>query len=323
VKAEDVVSAQEDGWRAMANNSEETMADLAVITVSYAPDFELCREATSSILAYTPDTAKHYIVVPRRDMALFSQLRSPRTEVWPVEKVLPRRVITVPRSNFWINLRRPFPPIRGWVMQQVVKLQMATQVDAELLLFADSDFVFVRPVTIDTFKQDGRVRFYRKEAAIDERLPRHLIWQHLARKVLGAPRAEPPFNDYIHSPGVWERRKVLAMMDRIRQVTGRNWLDVFASQLHVSESTMYGVFVDIVLAEHANVVPVGSMGCHTYWDTSPLSLEAAEKFVQETPDDYIAVWITSKSGTSIEIRRAALAKAGFLPEASSEHPAAR
>jgi hypothetical protein len=294
------------------------MAENAVITVSYAPDFELCKEAAASVLAYTPASTKHYIVVPRRDLPLFSVLRGPRTNVWSVESLLPRHIVTVPRANFWLNLRRPFPPIRGWVMQQLIKLQIATQIDADVLLYADSDFVFVRPVTAATFKLDGRTRFYRKVAAVNEHFPRHLIWHDVARDMLGVPRARPPFNDYIHSPGVWERRKVLAMQDRILQITGRPWFDVMASQLHVSESTLYGVFVDVVLGEQANVAPVDSMLCHTYWDTTPLSLDEAERFVNATPDDYVAVWITSKSETPVEIRRAALAKSGFLPKTDAE-----
>jgi Family of unknown function (DUF6492) len=291
------------------------MADIAVITVSYAPDFELCQDAAASVLAYTPASAIHYIIVPGDDVPMFSGLAGSRTQVWPVEALLPKRIRSVPGANFWLNLRRPFPPIRGWVMQQIMKLQAASQIDAELLLFADSDFVFVRPIDAETFKLDGRVRFYRKGAAVDENLPRHVIWHNLARRLLGVPPAQPPFPDYIHSPGVWERRKVLAMQDRIREVTGRPWLDVFAGQLHISESTLYGVFVDEVLGEHANVTPVDSMLCHTCWQTSPLSLPEVEKFMDEMPAEDIAVWITSRSDTPIEVRRAALARSGFLPPA--------
>jgi hypothetical protein len=293
------------------------MADVAVITASYGPDFELAREAAASVLAFAPPSAMHYIVVPRRDLEMFSELEGSRTQVWSVESLLPRYVKAVPRANFWVNLHRPFPPIRGWVMQQLVKIEIAGRIDADLLLYADSDFVFVRPVTADTFKLDGRIRFYRKEAAIDEHMPRHVIWHNQARVLLGAPPAQPPFSDYIHSPGTWERRKVLALRDRIEQVTGKPWFDVLASQLHVSENTLYGVFVDEVLREEADVTPVGRMLCHTYWDTTPLSPEAAEQFVAETPDDNIAVWITSKSYTGLDVRRAALAKSGFLPATTS------
>ena len=290
------------------------MADLAVITASYAPDFEFCRDTVTSVRTYAPAGTVHYVIVPRRDLKLFSEFAGPSTMVWPVERLMPRRVMTVPGANFWVNLRRPFPPIRGWVMQQLVKIQIASEIDADLLLYADSDFIFIRPFTAETFKKDGRVRFYRKEAAIDEGLPRHIIWHNVARDMLGAPRAEPPLPDYIHSPGTWERRKVLAMQDRIRKITGRHWLDVVTSELHFSENILYGVFVDVVLGEDADITVVDSMLCHTYWGApgSTLSLDEVEKFIDTTPPEDVALWITDR--TPVDIRRAALAKSGFLPK---------
>ena len=38
-------------------------------------------------------------------------------------------------------------------MQQMVKLQAAAQIEADVLLSVDSDVVFVRPVTAETFRR--------------------------------------------------------------------------------------------------------------------------------------------------------------------------
>ena len=35
-----------------------------------------------------------------------------------VRDVLPRSVVTVPFTKLWMNLRRPVPPLRGWIIQQ-------------------------------------------------------------------------------------------------------------------------------------------------------------------------------------------------------------
>jgi Family of unknown function (DUF6492) len=283
------------------------MAELAVITPSYAPDFELCRDLNASVLVHTPPSTVHYIITPHRDRALFAAIEGPRTRIWSVDELIPRSMVKVPGANFWLNLRRPVLPVRGWVMQQVVKLQAAGQIEADVLLSVDSDVVFARPVTADTFRQDGRICFYRKDAEIDERLPRHLIWHDVARSLLGVPAARPPLPDYVHSPNVWDRRTVLALQERIQQVTGRPWLHAFAAQRHVSECIMYGVFVDEVPGEHSKVTPVKSLHCHNYWGRSPLSLDAAEQFVRALPADDFAVMISAKSGTPLSIRRAALA----------------
>jgi len=217
-------------------------------------------------------------------------------------------MVGVPGANFWVNLRNPVPPVRGWVMQQVVKLQTAAEIEADTLLLVDSDVLFIRPVTTETFRRCGLLRFYRKDAGVDEHLPHHLIWHDVARNLLGIPRAQAPLPDYISAFNVWDRSTVLAMRDRIQQVTGRPWLDAVARQLHFSEFILYGVFVDDVLGERANVTPAESMLCHSYWNTSPLNLDSAERFVRAAPDRDVAVMISAKSHTPIEVRRTALSR---------------
>jgi hypothetical protein len=284
------------------------MVELAIITPSYAPDFQLCRDLNASILRHASSSTIHYIIVPNRDMRLFSTLSGPRTCVWSVDELLPRHIMGFPRSNVWINARRLSLPIRGWVMQQVTKLQAAAQIDADVLLSVDSDVIFVRPVTAETFRLGGRICFYRKEAAITEELPRHVIWHDVSRKLLGLPSAQPPLSDYIHSPNVWDHQIILALQQRIQETTGRPWLDVVASQMHVSECTLYGVFVDEVLGARAHVAPVASMRCHNYWEGSPLSMDAADRFIDALPVSDVAIMISAKSRTPLKVRRAALSK---------------
>src|SRR6202022_2738625 len=115
-----------------------------------------------------------------RDRDLFGALRGPRTEVWTVDRLLPRRMVAVPRANVWVNVRRPYAPARGWIMQQAVKLAAAAAIDADVLLTADSDVVLVRPVTIDTLYADGRIRFYADPLGVAAGMRRHVIWHSLA-----------------------------------------------------------------------------------------------------------------------------------------------
>src|SRR5262249_48004641 len=57
------------------------MARMAVITKSFAPDFELCAALNRSVLDNSPDTVQHHIIVPRSDLKLFGRLALPRTRV--------------------------------------------------------------------------------------------------------------------------------------------------------------------------------------------------------------------------------------------------
>ncbi len=284
----------------------ELVADLAVITPSYAPDFEICRDLNASVLAYMPDSVRHYVITPRRDRDLFACLNGKRTTVWSVNQLLPSSFKDVPWANAWMNLRHIGPPIRGWIMQQVVKFLAATLVEADMLLLADSDVTLVRPVTAETFRPSDRIRMYRKDAAINESMPRHLTWHDNARKMLKVPPARPPLPDYVSALNIWERRTVMALRDRLQDTTGRSWIEVITSQLHISEFILYGVFVDEILADTAAVEPTESMLCHSYWDTEPLSLAAAKQFAGSLKDEDVAVMISAKSRTPLQVRRQAL-----------------
>lgn len=112
----------------------------------------------------------------------------------------PRSVLALPflRLNFgggqpaplWVNLRRPYPPLRGWIIQQLVKLAVASQMSEKIIVTADSDLIFVRPVTAETFAPGGRPRLYRLDDGVDNSLPRHMRWHAVARDLVGL--AAPP-----------------------------------------------------------------------------------------------------------------------------------
>ena len=283
------------------------MSGFAVLTPSYAPDFELCRDLNRSVMQWTAPDVHHHLVVPQWDRKLFAPLRGPRTQVWTVDEIVPRRMLPLSVFNAWLDPRQPYPPIRGWVMQQIVKFAAAAELGVDQLVLADSDVVLVRPVTIDTFRKDGRVRFYRSEAVVDEQMPRHLLWHEVARKLLGLPPAGPaPLPDYISAFNVWDRRIVLALRERIEATTGRPWLDAIASQLHISEFILYGVFVDDVLGASAPVIPEDSMLCHSHWGPEPMADATVAAFVGSLQPDDVAVMISARSDTEPDVRRRAL-----------------
>jgi uncharacterized protein DUF6492 len=287
------------------------MTRLALLTPSYAPDLELCRDLNRSVLRWTPPDVSHHIIVPRRDRELFSGLRGPRTELWTVESLVPRRMLAVPRANAWVNLRRPSPPVRGWVMQQLVKLRLAAELEADVVLPVDSDVVLVRPVTAETFRAGDVVRFYRRDGGVHEGMPRHVLWHRAARRLLGLPiGGGPPFHDYVNPFSAWDSRLVVAMQRRIEAVTGRPWMEAMAAHLHVSEWTLYGVFVDEVAGAPANTAHAPSTPCHDYWGPDALDAPAAAAFVRGCPEGHVAILIQSTSSTPVDVRRGALAMLG-------------
>jgi hypothetical protein len=57
------------------------MTTLAVITPSFGPDFELCAALHASVIAHSPESVQHHIIVPPRDVALFRRLAGPRAQI--------------------------------------------------------------------------------------------------------------------------------------------------------------------------------------------------------------------------------------------------
>jgi Family of unknown function (DUF6492) len=282
------------------------VTSLSVVTPSYAPDFPLFRELHASVLTWTDDDVIHHVVVPRRDVRLFSELAGPRCRVLTLEDVVPRRMLGIPGRNVYVNVRRPFPPIRGWVMQQLLKLDLARTIGTRLVLLIDSDIVLVRPVLTNDLIRDNVARFYRKPDAVHAGLERHLRWHATARELLGLPPGRPPFADYISSFMLWDATILAALKERIELVTGRPWLDAVGSKLHVSEWTLYGVFVDHAMDSAAASFSAGTSLCHSYWESVPLTVNTATDFLTQISEYDLAVMIHSKSGTPLTVRQQVL-----------------
>ncbi len=236
----------------------------AVVTPSHRNDWPLFISLHESVLLHTPEPVTHYVIVPGADVQLFSQVAGPRCVVIPEESLYPRHYRPLPGANQLlhslprvpsaarlaaINLGRPFHPIRGWVMQQLLKMEACRQIDADVLLLLDSDVLLVRNVTATTLTQEGRTRFYRLPGAVDAHLPQHVQWHVVSRKLLGLPPAEFPAPDYVSSFSVWDPHVLRALLARIGQVTSRHWMDAVAAQRSFSEWTIYGIFAEELMRD--------------------------------------------------------------------------
>ena len=180
------------------------MAGLQFLTASYRNDLVPFEDLHRSILRYGPEDAMHLVVVPDCDVPLFARFGGERTLVRPVSAYLPRPLLSVTGVTQWfrgvpglsslaridaINPFRPYPPVRGWIRQQITKLAAAAASDAEAVVIVDSDVSLVRPVASDTFVRDGVVRFYRLPEGITPDMRRHRRWVEIAAGLLDLPAA--------------------------------------------------------------------------------------------------------------------------------------
>ncbi|GAA2212670.1 DUF6492 family protein [Nonomuraea monospora] len=290
------------------------MSKLAVITPSYTQDADLFAQLHRSVLDNTSEDTIHHVFVPPGDRAAFAGFEGPRCHVWVRSELLPRRYLRMPGADLYVNYRRPWPPLRGWVMQQTVKIASAGLIDADAMLIVDSDAVLVRPTSAESFSRDGRLCLYRLENGVTAEMKRHVIWHQVARDLLGLPAAPPPpLPDYVTALTFWDPEIVRAMQRRITQVTGRDWLDVFNSQLHVSEFILYGVFVDEVLKADP---PINTSICHLSYNHEPWDEAQAIAFADRLPQDAVGMMISAKSHTPMAARQAAIKRCAQVVESS-------
>jgi hypothetical protein len=288
---------------------------MSVVTPSYRPDLDLCRILHESLQRFGPTGVAHHIVVPKKDRALFAGIG----DVCSADEFLPGSFRALP-GNMWLNLRRPIPPVRGWIAQQLIKLAAVVASTADVVLLVDSDMIFVRRFAETTFYRDNEARFYRSPDAIDERLPRHVLWHKVARRLLGLrPVIRLPLPDYISWPMSWDPKVVRAMLDRVEQVAGAPWPTAIGSELHFSEGILYGVYVDEVLGGSAFTEE--TMLSVAYSDKTPLDANTVKTFVAALSSSDIAAMISAKSGRDLAARAefrklvdAALSAAGTVSQ---------
>lgn len=236
--------------------------NLHIITSSYGPDLERCRRLCQSVDQFVPRRIPHTLIVPERDMEAFAELGDDRRTVLSAESVLPsgfRQLPGLPR--WWVDDQGW--PIRGWIIQQLVKMSADRVTASENLMFADSDVQFIRPFDESDVMRNGRLRLHRIPGA--KQTGTHLTWHQRAGALLGTPKVYVGA-DYVGQLITWRRRHLLGMKNRMDSVTGKPWHRSLGRSITVSEYILYGVYVDTVVASAKyGHYPVNEDLCHCCW----------------------------------------------------------
>jgi hypothetical protein len=248
---------------------------VALITLSFRGDLELCRLLCDSVDRHVPEAVRHSLVVPRADLALFASLAGPRRAVVAEETLLPpwllklplpgprwRKRLFLPRRNIHLSLKGGL--VRGWIVQQVIKLAAAAAARTDAVLMVDSDVAFVRRFDPAALLIDGRIRLHRRPGAEDTAM--HRPWHMAACALLGLQPAGYQGADYIDNLVPWRPEIVRRLLQRIAATSGRHWVDAVTRQRHFSEYICYGIHCDKVLG----IAAAGHAGtpdslCATVW----------------------------------------------------------
>jgi hypothetical protein len=271
----------------------------AIITPSYEPDFQRCRLLSGSIQQQVQSDFTHYIVVERRDYSLFKTLANDRTEILLVESLLPWWIQREPlKRKMWLSLKTL--PVRNWVMQQLMKITVAQQIDQDIAVFIDSDVAFVRPFDLAQLSQGVRVRLYRDDVGNDVQRQMHRKWHETGAKLLGLPGINPQIPDYIGNLITWRKENVQQMCQHIEAVSGRSWLSAIAHSWHLSEYILYGMFIDQVLGDRAGQYANAHNYCSDYWFPRDLSEAELADWIKNIDESKVAVMISAKAGIAVD-----------------------
>ena len=275
---------------------------LAFVTPSYHKDFERCRLLVESCDRYVPRQYHHWVLVPRRDEKLFAPLNSSRTHVIAQEDVLPywmRQVKSAPK--FWLSLRSL--PVRGWIVQQLVKLNVCAAIDADAFACVDSGCFFVQPFDpLASHYKDGKLLLFR-EVGPQFLTEENRVWHAVASKLLGTEPLPSPNRSYVSLVVYFWRHVLRAMQNHIEALHGVDWRVPICRTRSFSEYLVHGAFCDDLLKDSAKMYRDDRLFAHCHWGTVPLGAEGLRKMKEEMPPERLLVMINEKSGTPLKLIR--------------------
>ncbi|MEM7694557.1 MAG: DUF6492 family protein [Pseudomonadota bacterium] len=287
---------------------------LAIVTPSFSRDAALCAELCRSVDEFETSGMEHILVVPKADMPLFAPLAGGRRRIIPQEPYLPAMtrvplptMVTIPGlyqkrlRKIWVTRRGQL--VRGWIMQQILKMTCDRFVDADGVIFTDSDVVFVRPFGAETFLRNGDLLFYREPNALDPSRTPYQTWQDVACELLGQPRF--PFNgeNFISNMVTWRIDRLKAMQAAIEAATGKSVVDALIGLRHLSEYVVYGVFCQHGAGGLDGLAPQPRPLALEDWAFDHSTTEGMAAFRAGIAPHHIAVLMQSTNEWSITERR--------------------
>lgn len=222
---------------------------IAFITQSYKDDYKECKLLCESIDKFVPGEIIHYIFVNDLDIALFKHLGNERRVILPKSAIIPNHLFQLPFQikghNIWLS---PITiPVRGWIIQQIVKLGVFECVDADCFVNIDSEVVFVKQFNKDMIVQDGRVLLHRQTKMWTYKSRK--IYNEAASKLLKIPNGEYLMKSYYMSTSFcFTKIDLLKLTNRIKENSIiNNWKMPLLNTYRFSEYMLYGIFIEHIL----------------------------------------------------------------------------
>ena len=283
------------------------MNTTALITPSWLPDIERCRQLIVSAEDHTEGFTGHFVLVDAQDEKAFRNIAGSQVEIVVKESLLPTWLHQSSLNRKWWWSLRAFP-VRGWILQQVTKIAITQVLDADACCFVDSDTQFVRPFLADSLWQGDSLKFFRNERKPHfHKSKRYRNWYGFAAKQFGLGGELQLDGSYIAQLTTMRKDCVGEMLAQIEQHHQRDWMDVLLRSVDFSEFILYGVFIDACTEDNRHEADAKGF-CHSSWLYDIESEADIEQFVKNIDPAHVAVHLQSNLNLDSDALAKALAK---------------
>jgi len=266
---------------------------LGLLTCSMARDIEIFDVLARSVDRHVDPDIRHTVIVPAADCAAFAQYASDRRRIVAQESVLPMRLFALPRRLSALSflsgaLRRPLyltprlSLMRGWMIQQILKIEFARRSPARAVMHVDSDVFFVRRLSArDAVDAQGRVRFFHVPG--QQPIAAHRAWIEAAADCLGIEVPADFATHYIDNCVLWSSETARGMVARIEAAHGRPYHEVLLRHGTISEYFIYGIYADLV-AQNRGLAAETHSFCNSFWpETANAAFDFKTQVARMTP----------------------------------------
>lgn len=287
---------------------------LVMLTCSMVRDLDLFALLADSVDRHVDERVRHVVIVPGQQTGAFRHFESVRRTVVAQEDVLPFAIWKTPDTLEHLaflntGFRRPIyfdrrlRAVRGWMLQQLVKLQFSRQASETAVMHCDSDMAFVRAMPLMHAFPTGKPLFFRvhpKKLVGD-----HLRWLETAASLVGADLPAGYVRNYVENGIVWGTAQARAMAERIETVNSMPLHEVLLAQSTISEYYLYGLFLELVDGTES-VSPVDFPICRSLWNLKDGETIKIDEVASRMRPLHTAVAIQSTVNFPLESRAALL-----------------
>jgi hypothetical protein len=267
-----------------------------LVTPCYAPDYNRCAQLVYSVNKYVNGISQHLLIVDKKDIHIFAHLVKGRTKIITKESLFSFSLYRLPlQKSYWLVGSTGIT--RGWILQQVVKLAVAYQSQADAIIFADADVIFVDKFDAQSYWQGNALRFFEtRRGPFMRSSRRYKNWYQSGSRMLGLGSQEDFYGAYIAQLNAVKPKHVRAMCGRIQRVVGRSWKRELLASLDYSEFILYGLYVRYCVANPDEYFNTDLQQCESSWFHDIQSKEDACRFISESRISSCAVHLQSNLG---------------------------